>query len=65
MPKYQGDPRWITTKFDSKCSRCSQPIKRGEEGFYYPNGRKMLCKANACGEQASREFACAAQDETY
>lgn len=65
MPRYSRDPRWIKAKFESQCSRreCQCTIKRGEDAFYYPNGRKILCQKDECGGQASREFSAAAADE--
>lgn len=62
--RYGGDPFWLTAKFESVCA-CGKRIPRGARGFYYPNGRKLLCAAPECGEKAAREFASAAQDEAF
>ena len=61
MPKYSLDPRWMTARFSSTCSKCDQPIAKGADIFYYPNGKRALCKT--CGDDVSREFAAMAFDE--
>lgn len=65
MSRYSGDPRWIKARFTSRCSRkcCHREIKKGDDAFYYPNGKKILCDADECGGQASRDFAAAAADD--
>ena len=63
MARYSNDPRWITAKFTSKCSKCGQSIQTGESIFYYPLGKKVLCKGDDCSGQASREFDACAFDE--
>lgn len=61
--RYGGDPYWLTARFASVCS-CGKRIEKGERGFFYPNGRRMLCAA-PCGEKADREFQSAKQDEAF
>lgn len=63
MPRYKGDPRWMTAKYDSVCYVCKKPIKKYDRIFYYPNGKHVLCSKIDCGEKAAREFASAAFDE--
>lgn len=63
MPKYRGDPRWITTLYPDKCARCGRQIAQRERAFYYPIGRAVYCDAPSCGEEASAEFFAAASDE--
>ena len=67
MSRYSGDPRWLTAKFDSKCSRkdCGATIKKGQRAFYYPSSRSCLCQKDECGGQASRDFESARQDEAF
>lgn len=60
-----GDPYWTTARFDSDCAGCKRRIKRGERIFYYPNGRKAYCGADACGQACSAEFSAAAFDEDF
>lgn len=56
-------PYWITVKYPSKCSRCNQEILRGQDAFYYPRERQVLCGAEACGKQEARDLAAADFDE--
>ena len=35
------DPRIITARFPSKCAETGQPIQKGEECLYYPNGKSV------------------------
>lgn len=65
MPRYKGDPRWITVKYAAQCAKCETKIARGARAYYMPNGRRMLCAADACGGDASREFNAAAFDEDF
>ena len=39
MPKYQGDPRWVTLRHAGKCSKCGASLAKGSEAFYYPKGK--------------------------
>ena len=61
MKRYRNDPYWLTAKWRSHCAKCKAPIKPGERAFYYPLERKLLF--GECGEQAARDFECAAADE--
>lgn len=67
MSRYSNDPRWITAKFDSVCTRkdCGEIIKKGERCFYYPSARSCYCQKDDCGGQASRDFEAAAHDESF
>jgi hypothetical protein len=57
MPNhFSRDPRWITAKFSSPCSRCKTTVKKGEQIFYYPASRSVLCHRDECGPKASREL---------
>jgi hypothetical protein len=64
MSRYAKDPRWLTVKYRCRCARCGTEIKPGQRGFYYPNGKKLLCDLPDCGKQASAEFEAAAFDES-
>jgi hypothetical protein len=60
------DPYWLFVKYPTNCSKCSTHIKKGDSAFYYPIGKKLLCKNNdSCGPKASREFQAAVQDEDF
>ncbi len=65
MPKYQGDPRWINTRYPCTCANCGKAIKRGDNAFYYPRTRALYCEADECGGQANRDFHAAAMDEAF
>lgn len=67
MPRYARDPRWLTARFESKCSgkNCNATIKKGEQAFYYPSTKSILCKKEECGVQAARDFEAATQDEAF
>lgn len=69
MAKFARDPYWLNARFDSTCSKCGRPIKKGQKIFYYPNGKQVLCtnpnppSGATCGGQASAEFESAKADE--
>jgi len=60
---YRSDPRWLSVKYACKCERCGAAIKRGDQAFYYPSTKSMLCSKDECGGQAGRDFNAAAFDE--
>lgn len=65
MKRYGGDPYWTVARYGNgwACARCGATIKQGARVFYYPNGRKVLCEREDCGQQASADFHAAASDE--
>lgn len=60
MPKYQGDPRWISARFPSTC-RCGKRINKGDEILWYPGKKYVLCQT--CGSPEWAAFKAAAWDE--
>ncbi|MBV5313631.1 MAG: hypothetical protein JZU47_10070 [Prolixibacteraceae bacterium] len=58
---YKNDPRRITAKFTSICSKCSCTIKKGTQIYYWPSDRKAYCLN--CGEVPYLQFRSAAADE--
>jgi hypothetical protein len=46
----------MTSKFGGSCSRCKLGIKKGEQIFYYPANRTVLCAGDGCGKQAERDL---------
>jgi len=60
--RYKGDPYWITLRFLGKCASCGAELPKGSEAFKYKDG-SLYGEACGCGEEASREFSCAADDE--
>ena len=58
---YKNDPRMITAKFQSSCSKCSSKIKKGEQIYYWPSDRKGYCIK--CGEVPYSQFRSQAADE--
>jgi hypothetical protein len=63
MTQRGGDPYWLRTKRLGTCSGCQQPIKVGQQAFWYPATRSLLCDAEPCGKKASRDFEAAKFDE--
>ena len=63
--RYGGDPQWMTARFDSECSKCKRSIRKHDEIFYFPNGKRVFCNYDQCGVKASREFEAARFDEGY
>ena len=51
----------ITARFSSNCEKCKAKIKKGDEIYYWPNGRKAYCMK--CGEADYRQFLSSAADE--
>lgn len=60
---YAGDPRWLTARYSSTCSKCDEPIKKGTQIWWYPNGKVAYCAT--CGETDSRVFDAAVEDEDF
>ena len=64
MPRYQGDPHWITIRFSTKCNACEAPLAKGARAYYFPQLRRMYgetCCQKA--KQADSNFAAAAFDD--
>ena len=58
--RYANDPYWMTAKYAGTDAK-GRPFKKGEQVFYYPNGKKIYAGPNA--EAASRDFSSHAADE--
>lgn len=65
MPRYSSDPHWTTARMTDRCRKCDQLVRKGDRMFYYPATRTVLCSADACGGQASRDFEAARFDEGF
>ena len=67
MKRYGRDPYWTTARYGGTCAKCGAEIRCGQQIFYYPNGRRVLCSGigvvEGCGDAAAREFYVAAADE--
>ena len=61
MKSYKGDPRSITARFNSCCSKCKARIKKGDIAYYWPRSRTVMCVT--CGEPEYRQFLSMAADE--
>ncbi len=61
MNRYSNDPRQITAKFASKCSKCKVVITKGTNVYYWPYNREIMCMS--CGDVPYREFLSSAADE--
>lgn len=64
MARYSGDPYWITCEYPGTCRRCRKTIDKGDRAFKYKDG-SLYGGECGCGEQASREFYGAADDEDF
>lgn len=49
-------PFWMLSKFGGTCPRCQRGFKKGEQIFYYPANRTVLCAGDECGKQAERDL---------
>jgi len=58
---YKNDPRMLTAKFNSVCSKCGCSIKKGTQIYYWPSDRKAYCEK--CGEGLYSQFRSEAADE--
>jgi len=63
MGRHGGDPRWITTRFASRCDGCGRTIPARERAYYYPVGSAIYCGAKDCGQARAERFASEAADE--
>jgi len=61
MSQYKNDPRMITARFSSNCSKCKTRISKGTEIYYWPSSREVFC--TNCGEEPYRHFLSDAADE--
>jgi hypothetical protein len=55
------DPKPMTARFNSKCEKCGEPIKKGENFYYWPIGKHAYCKK--CGEPEYLDFISTLIDE--
>ena len=63
MARYQGDPRWMTTRFNSTCADCGAAIPRGAGAYYYPNGKRFYGRDCGCGQEHAADFEACSFDE--
>lgn len=61
MNRYTNDPRQVTAKYSSLCSRCKMKLQRGIPIYYWPLSKEVLCMS--CGEEPFRQFLTSAADE--
>ena len=45
---YQGDPYWLTARYNSSCNGCKSRVKKGETIFYFPKPKYVYC--GDCGD---------------
>lgn len=57
------DPYPLKARFDSDCAGCGKRIRKGDQIYYWPDGRKAYCEA--CGEPEYRLFLGSKQDEVF
>ena len=65
MPRYVGDPYWMTAKFPGSCSKCDKTFQKGERVFYYPKGPFAFPESCHGNENASDYFGAMADEEQY
>ena len=67
MPRYTGDPRWIITRFRSKCSACGNTIEHGARAYYYPKPAARIFGETCCdaAKEHEADFNAAAFDEAF
>jgi hypothetical protein len=61
MSRYSKDPRQITAKFSSNCSKCKERILKGASIYYWQSSGEVFC--SSCGEKPFREFLFSIADE--
>ena len=66
MPKYQGDPRWVTVRYPGTCSGCGNALAKGSQAYFRPNGKRIYGQA-CCGaaEDDEADFNAHAFDEDF
>ncbi|MDD3875800.1 MAG: hypothetical protein PHT69_04210 [Bacteroidales bacterium] len=63
MKTYANDPRQIAAKFNSKCSKCKKVLLKGQQIFYWPSDKSVLCFD--CGQDDYNAFLSSKQDEAF
>jgi ribosomal protein S27E len=61
MNRYSNDPRQITARFSSRCSKCKVKIQKDTIIYYWPSSREVYCLT--CGEAPYRQFLSSVADE--
>jgi len=61
MTRYSKDPRQISAKFSSICSKCKTRIPKGATIYYWPSSGEVFC--SSCGDTPFRQFLSSAADE--
>lgn len=61
MTRYSNDPRQISAKFSSSCSKCKTKIKKGTTINYWPSSHEVFC--TNCGDESYRQFLSSVADE--
>jgi len=59
--KYRNDPRSMTAKFKSTCSKCQRPIPKDSKMYYWPASKTAMHEA--CGETDYNQFLLSKADE--
>jgi rRNA maturation endonuclease Nob1 len=58
---YKNDPKKLTAKYSSNCSKCRAVLKKGTLIYYWPSSREVFCPS--CGEPEYQRFLSLAADE--
>lgn len=59
--RYRSDPERLVARFAGICAACGKTVKRHDNAYYWPNGKKLYCEK--CGEPRYQEFLSMAADE--
>jgi hypothetical protein len=49
-------PYWILARYGGKCDHCKLGIKKGEQAFYFPGTKKLLCAGQECGRKTENDM---------
>ena len=56
MSRYSSDPYWLTARFNSECHGCKAPVRKGQQAFYYPNGKRIYGMECGCAIFKAADF---------
>lgn len=60
---YKNDPRKISVKWAVHCNKCFEMLKNGNEAFYWPATKTILC--TKCGADEYSNFLLYKEDEDF
>jgi len=64
MKKFRDlDPRYIKTKFNSKCKTCGTSLPKGTTAIHFPASKAVFCQS--CGTDDYQNFLSTLADEQF